>query len=666
MQYGTGIFVDRGRLAIAGLLAICLAACGGGGGGGTPLSGTGSGTTATAGTGTGTGTGTTTPVTPPTVVVATPTMTIAIVDAANNATPSNSISSSTAYARVVLKDATGAAVASKLVTFNTAAAVATLQQASALTDTSGVASVRIDPVNRILANAGTVTAIATVAGTVVQAAVDYQTSAASVSISSFTTGSASVTALQSAAASAKVLVGGSAATSGQVSVSFSASCGSFSPATATSASDGTVSTVYQSIGTCSGPVTLTAQASGATAATTTINVVAAQAANILFTSSDQTSIFTSRASSGVKQATLKFQVVDSSGSGMASQAVQFSLSSTAVAAGVTFSASGSAAAQTVTTDASGFASTTITSGPLPTPVLVTAALVANTAMQASSSTLAVTSGVPVQRAASFGASLNAIEGFSIDGKTTDVTFRISDRQGNPVPAGTAVTFVASHGLVTGSCNLNTASACTVTYTSQGARPTNGHVVVLAFLDGEEAFVDLNGNNTYDTGETFTDTGLVYRDDNENGFRDATEQTYPGGQVGTATCSSALLNTPFVANTCDGIWSSSIRVRKQTTIVLSTSKSLITFNSLTARLLTVVISDLNGNSVPTGSTVAVSIASTGSTCAVASGGTTTVGNSTAPLLLSVALNGDASCTSTSFGVTVTTPSPTSTVSSLTVP
>ena len=663
MQDSTGIFGGRGRLVVAGLLAIWLAACGGGGGGGTPLSGTGSTTTTTATT--GTTTGTTTTVTTP-VVVATPTMTIAIVDASNNATASNSISSTTAYVRVVVKDAAGAAVGSKLVTFSTAATVATLQQASALTDASGVASVRIDPVNRTLANAGTVTASATVSGTVVQASVDYQTSAASVSLSGFSAGSTSITALQSASASVKVLVGGAAASSGQVSVSFSASCGSFSPAAATTTSDGTVSTVYQSVGTCSGPVVLTAQASGASAATTTINVVAAQAANILFTSSDQTTIFTSRASSGVKQATLKFQVVDSSGAGMASQTVQFSLSSTAVAAGVTFSASGSAAAQTVTTDASGFASTTITSGALPTPVLVTAALAANTAMQASSSTLAVTSGVPVQRAASLGTSLNAIEGFQIDGKTTDVTFRISDRQGNPVPVGTAVTFVASNGLITGSCVLNAASACTVTYTSQGARPTNGRVVVLAYLDGEETFIDVNGNNSYDSGEAFTDTGTVYRDDNENGVRDATEQIYPGGQVGTATCTSALLNTPFVANTCDGIWSSSIRVRKQTTLVLSTSKSSITFSSLTARALSVVISDLNGNSVPTGSTVSVSIATTGSTCAVAPGAATTIGNSTAAVLFSVPLNGDASCVNTAFGVSVTTPTPTSTVTSVTVP
>lgn len=642
MHNGTVILERLARGVAAGLLAIALAACGGGGGsGGTSLSGTGS-TTTTTGTTTGTTTTTTTA----------PAMSIAIVDASGTAIASNSISSSAAYVRIVLTDANSAVVPSKLVTLTTDNTVATLAQASALTDTSGVAMVRITPVSSTASAAGTVTASATVSGTAVQATVDYQSAAASVSFTSFTPSPTSITALQSAAVTLKALVGSTAAASGQVSVTFSASCGTFSPSTASSASDGTVSTVYQSLATCSGPVTLTAQ-SGSAIAATTVTVAAAQPANLLFTSTNQTTIFTSRASSGVKQATLKFQVVDSSGAGMASQAVSFSLSSSAISSGVTFTTAATSAAQLVSTDSGGFASIAISSGSLPTPVIVTATLVSNTAMQASSSTLAVTSGVPTQSAASLAPVTLAPEAFSIDGVTDSFTFRISDRQGNPVPTGTAVTFVASAGLITGSCTLDSSSSCIVTYTSQGVRPTNGRVVVLAYVDGEENFVDLNGNNSYDTGETFTDIGTTYRDDNEDGVHESTEQTYPGGSVGTSTCVSTRVDTPFVANTCDGVWSSSIRVRRQATVVMATGRSSITLYSSTATKRQFLISDLNGNSPATGSTVAATSSST--TCLITGGATGTIGNSTAPTLYAVALNGDSTCTAAVVQITVTSPS-----------
>lgn len=632
--------------ALVPVLVAALTACGGGGGSaGTPNNaGTGSSASGSASSGGST-----------TAPVAAPTLSASIVDAADVAVASNSISASTAYVRAIVKNAAGAPVASKLVTFTTDASVATLLQASALTDANGIARVRINPASLTTAAAGTVTASASVDGATVQSTVDYQTSAANVTLTGLAAGSASITALQSSAVNVRALVGGAAAAAGKVSVSFSASCGTFSPATAANDSNGNVSTVYQSVGTCSGPVTLTAQAAGATAATASVNVVAAQAANLLFQSVDRSTIFTSRATNGAKQATLKFQVVDASGAAMASQAVQFSLSSSAANAGVTF-AGGSTATQTVTTDASGIAAVTISSGALPTPAVVNAVLAANGNIQASSLTLAVTSGVPTQRAASLAASTLAIEGLNIDGTTTAVTFRIADRQGNPVPAGTAVSFVASHGLVTGSCTLDASSACTVTYTSQGTRPANGRAVVLAYLDGEESFIDTNGNNAYDSGETFTDIGTAYRDDNENGAFDAGEQSYPGGMTGSAACSSGLLGTPFIANTCDGVWSGGIRVRSQMAIVLAPSQATIEQVSRTTQALTVRVSDgqTPRNSAVTGSTVAAVITTANSACTIVSVSPNVVGNSTAPSLHAVTLNGDASCSAATIAVTVTSP------------
>ena len=631
------------------LLALVMAACGGGGNPGGTSTGGGSGSGG--------------------ATVAS-TVTVTIVDANDVVIPSNSISSTAAYVKAVVKPATGVAYATKRITLSTDAAVATLAQTSVLTDGTGTAKVRISPVSLTSAAAATVTVLASVENTTgmetVTGTVDYQTSAANVSLGQFTATTGTITALQSTPVSVKALINGTAATSGQVSVSFSTLCGSFSPAIAVSSSDGTVSSVYQSVAGCSGAVTLNAQALGAATVTTSVNVTPAQAANLLFDSTSQATIFTSKATSGVKQATLKFKVVDANGAPLASQAVNLSLSTTAVNAGVTF-AGGTTNVQTVSTDALGLAAVTVSAGALPTPVVVTASLVSVPSLVASSLTLAVTSGVPTQLAASLAGEPLSLEAFNTDGVTSKISFRIADRQGNPVPPSTAVTLVASHGLIQGSCVLNSVSACSVTYVSQGARPTSGRVAVLAYLDGEESFVDANGNNVYDANEEFSDTGTVFRDDNENDTRETSEQLYPGGQVGGVTCTRKIPNTPeplSVGDTCNNQWDDSIRVRKQLTLVMATSKARVTLVASTSTNLNFTVSDLNGNSMADGTTVAVAPLSPA--CSIVSPPgvqPTTIKNSTNASLHSVPLAG---CAGTKVTVTVTSPNGTPTSTQLLVP
>lgn len=93
---------------------------------------------------------------------------------------------------------------------------------------------------------------------------------------------------------------------------------------------------------------------------------------------------------------------------------------------------------------------------------------------------------------------------------------LADRQGNPVPDGTAVNFVTEGGVmipptcVTGAVPGD--SQCTVNIRSQNPRPTDGLVSILAYSAGEEDFVDANFNNLFDCGESFTDLVTAYRDD----------------------------------------------------------------------------------------------------------------------------------------------------------
>lgn len=631
-------------------VATALVACGGGGGS--------AGTTGSGTTGSGT-TGSTT-------VTGVPTIALRIVDSAGSSVLTNAIGNGAIYyAQATVKDADGAAVGNKLVSFSTDSNVATLAQTSALTDvTTGIAKVQLTPAS-LTENAGNLVASATVNTVAVSADLDYKTSASNVTLANFAVAQTPISALQSVAVTVNGLVNGGAAGSGVVTVDFSATCGSFSPSSASTNSAGTVSTTYQSAVNCSGVVVLTASGpSGTVPATTSINVTSAQAANVVFSSATVPLMVSSSATSGLKQSTLKFQVLDGSGLGMSGQNVNITLTNPTSDAGVRFSVGGvsTLAAQVVTTDSSGFASVTVTSGSLPTPVVVAASLIANPAITASSSGIAVTSGRATQNAASLSATKLSIEGFNVDGVQTTLTMRVADRQGNPVPAGAVVNFVAAYGLVQGSCTIDANSGCSVTYTTQGLRPTNGRVAILAYMDGEESFVDQNGDNIWQFGEPFFDIGTLYRDDNENDIYDASaEQTYPGGATGPNVCSSVVYAYPSVINSCDNTWSGNVRVRRQIIIALATTQANVTL--VTARTLAgfvVRVSDAKGNAMPTGTTVGAAVVTSGATCKVTSTSPDVVINSPNAGNHAVRLDGSADCATVRVDVTVTPPSALATV------
>ena len=636
------------------VLALSLIACGGGGGN--------SGSNSTGG---GVGAGTSTSGTPSAGSTATPTPSIkvSIVDGAGNAVASNSITGgSIFYAQALVSNSDGSPVGNKLVTFTTAASVATLASSTILTNAStGIAKVQISPVSLSTSSAGNLVASATVGSVPVSGDLDFQTSAANVTLVNMTVAFPAISALQTTSISVEARINGAIAGSGLVNATFSASCGSFSPASALSNNVGSITTIYQAAVGCSGPITLTAQAPGAAAATSTVNVSVAQAANIVFSSATVPLMVTSAAPSGAKQSAIKFQVLDNVGTGMPGESVRLTLASQAVSAGVTFSVGGvaSTAAQVVPADGSGFVSVTVSSGSLPTPVVVSAALVSVPAVVASSSGVAVTSGVPTQDKSSLSVDKFSLEALGTDGVQAQLTLRVADRLSNPIQSGTIVNFVASHGLVQGSCSINASSQCSVTFTSQGIRPANGRVKILAYMDGEESFVDQNGDNIWQAGEPFNDVGSLFLDANENGTFEVTEQSIPGGFIGFTACSAPQFSYPSIANTCDGTWSSSIRIRRQAVLALASSEaSMVVTVARTVDEFTVLISDVNGNSMPTGSTISAAVTKTDPAPAVACVSTqvspNNIRNTANGGLHRILLNGEPGCLTAKVDVSVTTP------------
>lgn len=598
------------KYLLAIVLVIALAACGGGGGSAGTTSGTG---TSTTGTGSTTTTGTISPVSGPTV-------TLDLFDASGVVTTSVS-ASALVSAKATLKDASGNPIVGRKVTFSGDAALIKISPASGvLTDSSGVATVQLSAASLSAAGAGTLNAAALVGSITVTADKDFQLSPANLTLTDLNVGTAALAAYGNRAISVVARINGAVSVNIPVQVTFSASCGVVNPATATTDATGKAATTYTANNpTCAGTnVTITANSVGVSQAPTgTITVAAVLATNLQFVDATPTLIYL-LGSGATTQAQVRFKVVDSTGNPVQNQQVNLSLVNAAPAAGLSIDTLGNSAQVAKTTDAAGLVAVAVFGGTVPTAVQVKAQLPAPLAtVETTSAVLTVASGRAVQKYASLSLEKFSIDAFNTDGVTSKVTFSFADRQGNPVPDGTEVNFVSESGvMLPARCVVaGGTSQCTSVIRSSGTRPLNGRVSILSYVQGEEDFVDANFNNKYDPGESFTDLGNAYRDDDESGDFSVGEFSVP--RTGNSTCTGGENGRP---NTCDGVWGAN-EVRKEAVIVFATSQAMIATGPGFAGAspnytgINLSISDLNDNSMATGTTLAAAKQSGSANCKV---------------------------------------------------
>lgn len=252
-----------------------------------------------------------------------------------------------------------------------------------------------------------------------------------------------------------------------------------------------------------------------------------------------------RGSGGVETSVVRFRLVDGTGAPVNSQAINFSLQ--ALTTGVARLDTTSA-----TTDGQGLVSAAVRAGTIGGPVSVSAVLVSNPSIATRSNQLFVTTGIPHQNGFSLAATILNPEFGDFDGEETVLTARAADRYGNPVPDGTIVSFRTEGGIGTaletsvsgspaGSCRIVN-GACSVTLRSNGNRSVieqkpgfNGRQNVVAFVIGEDSFVDSDGNGVLSTGEAFPPPGAYffgdpYFDVNENNAYDTGEAYIPLGRT----------------------------------------------------------------------------------------------------------------------------------------
>jgi len=580
------------------------------------------------------------PVVPPPPVLGVASLVLTLADpttgGATNAAP--------AIARAIVRDDKGVAVPSRVVTFtvaNTTIASFANGANTALTDASGTATVRINAASLSSARATTLTASSDVAGTAVTGSIGFAIGAANVTITGFTIGTNPLSAFGTTSVSVTVNSNGVPVTSGQT-VTFSSPCSGSGRAVLTSSvitgAGGIATASYRDNG-CGGTDTITASVSGLATASQNLNITIPTAGSIQFVSATPTAI-TLKGTGGLgKQETSQvvFKVVDTGGNPLsASQTINFSLSTSL--GGITFANNLTTA--TATSDpTTGQAVVTVQAGTIATPVRVLASTVSGgVTLSTQSDQLTISTGIPEQSNFSLSASTFNIEGFNFDGTTTVLTARAADHFNNPVPDGTAISFVSEGGSIGPSCNTAT-GACTVTMTSQALRPTNGRVTVLAFAVGEEAFTDTDGDGLADATELVDDNGVAsdmpeaFLDSNENSTRDASETFFDfnasgaydpaDGKYNGVLCNDTTgTSTPGTCST-----NKSIHVFRNIPIIFSGSTAVISFYDAvtlapivpttgivfpacnpatpftpTARDVVINVTDGNGNAMPAASTI----------------------------------------------------------------
>lgn len=339
---------------------------------------------------------------------------------------------------------------------------------------------------------------------------------------------------------------------------------------------------------------------------------------------------------GATQAEVRFLVTDAQGQALAGETVSFALNATV--GGITLASS------TAISDSNGEVVARVVSGSLPTSVRVTARAGTRTA---TSSVLAVSTGLPHQNGFSIAASNYSPQFYMNDGQSISITAYASDRKGNPVPDGTVVNFVTEGGIgiITPSCRTSNGS-CKVDLISSGDRNAlvdNGRQTVLAYMLGEESFNDSNNNGVfdsgeyvagYDLGEAFlnarpkqaritpnkaqtwqTVAGLnyseFYLDLNGNGIHD---ETGNGVFDGVARADGRAPSTLYINRSVEIIWAISDKSMISTPVRGSSALPAFGLCNSNPTTISYTPQDIFGNVLPSGTVINFSIETTASSAA----------------------------------------------------
>lgn len=381
-------------------------------------------------------------------------------------------------------------------------------------------------------------------------------------------------------------------------------------------------TVTYAAGGCVGDDTIVASATIGSAVTGNITITVAEASvgSVAFVSSEPETIALA-GTGGTENSKVTFEVLDENGDPSSGKTVNFSL--TTDIGGLSLTHDSAVSGQ------NGEVYVVVEAGTVATSVRVSAT-VNGTSITTVSDNLVVSTGLPDQNSFSISVDIQNPEAWDYDGVESIVTIRAADHFNNPVPDGTAVYFTTEGGSIEPSCTT-VDGACEVTWTSQEPRPdaSDAFVTILAIAIGEESFTDNNGNGVYDYTDTLdTDLPEAFRDDDNDDTYDFGEFFFDYDTDGVFDSADGKYNGVLCSDSgaSAGLCTDDlVHVRADIQLTISTSFADVIFYDLDFNVLTeidmrddpdtcddpdkvffyVFVSDLNGNSMPTGTTITVS-------------------------------------------------------------
>lgn len=493
---------------------------------------------------------------------------------------------SPATVTALLRDGKGVPIPGQVVSFSAVRGLAVTNAPTALTGPDGRAAVVLSPASPGAVGADEIAATASVGGSALQASRGFQVQATDVSISGF---SAAVASLSAYGQTSMTVSLSGVSLGSPVQLGVTSSCVALGKATVSPSSFTATSTSFtlqyqdNGCGAVQSSDQLQVSIVGSTASRSLVLPIAAPSASSIGFVKAEPEVIYLKGTGLTESSQVTFVVRDAAGNPLPNRAVVTQL--LAPSGGATLE--GGNVAVTRESDANGRVSVRINSGTIPLPIRVSATL-QGAGIATVSSNLSVAVGLPSQLNFSLSQGTRNIEGMTLDGTPNTYTVIASDRNGNPVPAGTSINFITEGGQVQAVRQIQTVngmSVATANFLSSEPRPADGRVTVTAYALGEESFIDLNGNNVYDKdiGEPFQDLGNIFKDRNFDGLFDpATDEfvplpALPNGLATACTAAASPLlalnaSIPSVPGTCSGSWSGAgaVYVRRALETVFSTS------------------------------------------------------------------------------------------------
>lgn len=470
-----------------------------------------------------------------------------------NGNPTRIVSTSSATAKVTVTDAEGNGISGALVTFTGSGVKFGTSNGAVLTNGDGVATTSLIPLSADDTGSYSLSATANyndISATSGQ--YNYSLQPVSIALVNLTTGEGTIESGASTIVTLETRDTGTNNFQNDVTVNFSATCGSFEEASVTSSNQGNISSTYKAIdrngNLCEGRQTITASTTNSTTPSRSIavNIRAIAASSIVYTTNEDV-ILGAKNSGSSSSGQVEFTVY---ANGVPASNQQVELNLVKSPSDFRFISQNNRNTQTVKSDASGKVTINLYPGNIPGPVEISAALSSNKNIFAFAKNIAVATGRPSQSGITLALGKNVLVDNFID--STSVSVYLTDRQGNFVPDGTVVSFVAEGGTISPSCST-VGGNCSATFTSQNPRPANGRVSVIAYVEGDKDYSDLNGDNVYTAGvdKLLDNIGYFFRDDNEDLEFNPGEFVYRRGEapkgVKEATCAASTLSQPNLPN-----------------------------------------------------------------------------------------------------------------------